>query len=435
MENNNLSRRNFLRKSSLALAGLTIVPRSVLGGTYGKAPSDQINLATIGCGAQGRGALSDFVKRSCNVIAACDVDSRKLQAFEEKVAKIETDTKGAVRKGFKKYKDYHDLLKNKDIDGVIIATPDHWHTLMSIDAMKAGKDVYVEKPMTHGIEEGRQIQQAVEKYNRVLQVGNMQRSWKDFRRACELVRNGYIGDIKHVHVAVGGPYKPYDLPAQPILKELDWDMWVGPSPMVAYNQVLAPPLEVKGFPDWRWYKEFAGGMVCDWGAHMFDIAQWALDMDNSAPTEYYPADGKEFKHMTMKYANGITMTHEPEGIRKRDKNSVRFIGTDGVIDISRGFLDVIPNKLATVELKDSDVRLYKSNDHYEDFLNSMRTRKQPLSTAEIGHRTSTLCHIVNFTYEFNRPLKWDPVAEKFIGDEEANKRIHLEYRDGYKLKP
>lgn len=430
--NNNLSRRSFLRKSTLALAGITIVPRHVLGGKNFIAANDQISLGIIGCGAQGKGLANEFAKRT-NLIAACDVDSRKVKAMEERVLKTTKEKRGIDYKGFKTYHDYKDLLSRKDIDGVIIATPDHWHALITIDACKAGKDIYVEKPLTHGIEEGRMMQQAVEKYNRVLQVGNMQRSWRNFRYACELVRNKYIGDIKEVHVAVGGPYRPYDLPAQPLLKELDWDRWIGPSPMVHYNQELAPPLEVGGFPNWRWYKEFAGGMVCDWGAHMFDIAQWALNMDDSAPIEYYPADGKEFKHVTMKYANGITMTHEPAGIRKKDGNSVRFVGTDGVIDISRSFLDTIPANLANIELKDTDTRLYKSEDHYSDFLQAMESRKQPISTVEIGHRTASLCHIVNFVYEFNRPIRWDPKLEQFIGDDELNKRIHLNYRKGYKL--
>lgn len=268
-----MKRRNFIRSGALALAGLTILPRHILGGTNFVAPSDQINLGIIGCGAQGRWTLAPEFARRTNLIAASDCESRQLQAMQEIVDRETEKAKGKAYKGFKQYADYHELLNRNDIDGVIIATPDHWHAVQTIEACRAGKDVYVEKPMSHSIEEGRAMANAVEKYNRVLQVGNMQRSWRNFRHACELVRNGYIGEIKEVKVSIGPPPVKYDLPAQPVPKTLDWEMWIGPAPMNVYNEELAPPMERNTFPNWRNYREYGGGMICDWGAHMFDIVQ------------------------------------------------------------------------------------------------------------------------------------------------------------------
>ncbi|GHV09187.1 oxidoreductase [Bacteroidia bacterium] len=324
-------------------------------------------------------------------------------------------------------------MARKDIDGVIIATPDHWHALQTIDACRAGKDVYVEKPMSHSIQEGRLMADAVKKYNRVLQVGNMQRSWSSFRHACELVRNGHIGDIRHVQVTVGPPPVKYNLPEQPLPKTLDWENWIGPAPMNVFNDELIF-MNRGGFPNWRNYKEYGGGMVCDWGAHMFDIAQWALGMDDSGPIEFLPVDKERNTPLTMRYANGTIMTHElAQPIRKSEGNSVRFIGTDGVIDISRGFLDTIPCKLQDIEIGDDKIKLYKSDSHSADFINAIKTRKQPISTVEIGHRTASLCHIVNLCYEFNRPLRWNPEKEEFFVDDEANRRRSNPVRAPFKI--
>ena len=427
-----MKRRNFIRSGALAIAGFTILPRHILGGTNFVAPSDQINLGIIGCGAQGRWTLAPEFARRANLIAASDCESRQLNAMQAIVEKETEKAKGQAYKGFKLYADYHELLNRSDIDGVIIATPDHWHAVQTIEACRAGKDVYVEKPMSHSIEEGRAMADAVAKYNRVLQVGNMQRSWRNFRHACELVRNGYIGEIKEVKVSIGPPPVKYDLPAQPVPKTLNWDMWIGPAPMNVYNEELAPPMERNTFPNWRNYREYGGGMICDWGAHMFDIAQWALGMDDSGPIEFTPPEEGELRSLSMRYANGTIMTHEP--FRKADGNAVRFIGSDGVIDISRSFLDTIPAKLQDEVIGDDKIKLYKSDDHYNDFLTAMKTRKQPLSTVEIGHRTASLCHIVNLCYEFDRKLVWNPEKEEFFFDDEANKRRGNPIREPYSLK-
>jgi predicted dehydrogenase len=415
-----MNRRNFLKKGTMSLAAFTILPRHVLGGANYLAPSDQVNLGLIGCGAQGRWVLGPQFARRANLIAAADCDSVRLHDLTQIVDTATEKEKGAAYKGFRMYGDYREILARTDIDGVIIATPDHWHAVQTIEACRAGKDVFCEKPMSHSIVEGQAMVQAVEKYNRVLQVGNMQRSWRNFRHAVELVRNGYIGRIREVKVSVGPPPKPYDLPAQPTPKHVNWENWIGPGPMNPFNEELLPPIERRVYPNWRNYKEYGGGMITDWGTHMFDIAQWALDMDESGPVEFIPADGREFKVMTMKYANGIIMTHER--IRSSDGNSVRFIGTDGVIDISRSFLDTIPAKLQDQVIGENEKQVYRSDDHYADFLNSMKTRKQPLSNVVMGHRSTSLCMIINLCYEFNRKLTWDPEKEEFVNDFVANQR-------------
>jgi predicted dehydrogenase len=426
-----MNRRHFLKNGTLAAAAFTVLPRNVLGGTNYLAPSDEIALGIIGCGAQGRWTLAPEFARRANVVAAADCDSIRLQAMQEVVDRETAKAKGQAYKGFKQYADYRELLDRKDIDGVIIATPDHWHAVMTLEACRAGKDVYVEKPMAHSITEGRAMADAVAKYNRVLQVGNMQRSWRNFRHACELVRNGHIGKIKEIKVAVGSPPVPYNLPAQPVPKHVNWERWIGPGPMNPYNEELLPPIERRIFPNWRNYKEYGGGMITDWGAHMFDIAQWGMGMDDSGPVEFIPADGKDHKVLTMYYADGTKMTHEQ--FRKDDGNAVRFIGDNGVIDISRGFLDTIPSKLQNLEIGENETRLYRSDDHYADFLNSMKTRKQPLSTVEVGHRTASLCMIVNLCYEFKRKLAWNPQKEEFLHDDEANKRRSNPIRAPYSL--
>ena len=422
-QKNGMSRRHFLGTGLAATAAFTIIPRHVLGGKGFIAANDQIALGFIGTGKQARDLQNEFVKRA-KVIAGCDVDSRKLERFktlgEERYQRL-----GSPKHEIKLYKDFRELLQNKEIDAVVIATPDHWHAIQTIEAAKAGKDVYCEKPYSHSIEEGRLMVQAIDKYKRVNQTGNMQRSWKNFREACQYVRNGYIGDIIEAKVCCGPPPKKYDLAAEPKPDYLDWEMWVGPAVFNPFNAELSPPLEKDIYPNWRDYKEYGNGMTADWGAHMFDIAQWGLGMDDSGPIAIYPPD-KDHKHLTHYYENGVKMTHEDFG----RGYAVRFIGSKGVIDISRGFFETLPGNLPAQGFKDSDIKLYESNDHYQDWLDAIRSRKQPISTAEIGHRTASVCFLTNIAYELNRPLKWNPVKEEFVNDAEANK-----LRSGFVRKP
>ena len=420
---NGISRRKFLGTGLAAAAAFTIVPRHVLGGSGYIAPNDQITLGFIGTGKQARDLQNQFVRRA-KIIAACDVDSRKLERFKT-LGEARYQVLGLSTPVIRTYRDFRELLQNRDIDAVVISTPDHWHAIQTIESAKAGKDVYCEKPFSHSIEQGRLMVQAINKYQRVNQTGNQQRSTRIFREACQYIRNGYIGDIIEVKVSCGPPPKKYDLGAEQKPDYLDWEMWVGPAVFNPFNAELSPPLERDIYPNWRDYKEYGNGMTADWGAHMYDIAQWALGMDDSGPTAIYPPD-KDHKHLTFYYENGIKMTHEDFG----RGYAVRFIGSRGVIDVSRGFFESLPGNLSTRGFRESDVKLYESNDHYQDWLDCIRTRKQPISTAEIGHRTATVCFLTNIAYELNRPLKWDPVKEEFVNDAEANR-----LRSGYVRAP
>ncbi|MDR1170158.1 MAG: Gfo/Idh/MocA family oxidoreductase [Prevotellaceae bacterium] len=411
---NNVSRRQFIGAGLASAVAFTVIPRHVLGGSGFIAPSDQVTLGYIGAGVQARHLLKSFANRA-KVIAGCDVDSRKLELFKDTTEKL-YEKAGSSAKGFKTYRDFRELLANKSIDAVVIATPDHWHAINVVEAAKAGKDIYCEKPYSHSIEEGRLMVKAVEKYKRINQTGNMQRSWKNFRNACRLVRNGHIGDILEVKVCCGPPPIPYDLPAEPVPEYLDWEMWVGPAVFNPYHSELSPPVEKTHYPNWRNYKEYGNGMTADWGAHMFDIAQWGLGKDDSGPIAVYPPD-KDHKYLTFEYDNGVKMTHEEFG---RDY-AVRFIGTKGIIDISRGFFETLPGKLASHEFSDNEIKLYESDDHYQNWIDCIKSRKPTVSTAEIGHRTASVCHLTNICYELQRPLFWNPAKEEFVNDTEANK--------------
>jgi predicted dehydrogenase len=256
---------------------------------------------------------------------------------------------------------------------------------------------------------------AVRKNNRVFQTGSMQRSWPEFRQAVEFIRNGLIGEIKSIKVNVGPPPIAYNLPEQPVPDGLDWKKWLGPNEFKPFNAELAPPITKDVYPNWRNYKEFGGGMVTDWGAHMFDIAQWALDMDESGPTEVFGPDA-DHPFLTYKYKNNVIMTHE----KWEWSNAVLFTGTEGEIRIARGRLETIPTSVKSMTIGDTQKHVYKSENHYKDFLNAVRTRTKPICDVETGHRTATVCNIGNIAYQLKRPLKWDPQKEEFKKDAGAN---------------
>lgn len=413
-------RRYFIKQSAAALAGFIIVPRSVLGGSRPDgsrhiAPSDVISLGFIGCGKQGRILSNYFLgTNEIRIVAISEVYKDKSELME-KTIKSNLEKNKQTSNDIGVYNDYRELLSRKDIDAVIIATPDHWHGAMAVKAAEAGKDIYCEKPLTLTVREGRAMVNATRKYNRVCQTGSMQRSWKEFRQAVEIVHNGFIGEIKSIKVNVGPPPVAYDLPEEPIPDGLDWSKWLGPNEFKPFNAELAPPITKDVYPNWRKYKEFGGGGMTDWGAHMFDIAQWALDMDESGPVEIFGPDA-DHPVLTYKYKNGIIMTHE-----KWDwSNAVIFTGTEGEIRIGRGKLETTPASVKDITIGDTHKHVYKSENHYKDFLSSIRTRNKPVCDVETGHRTATVCNIGNIAYQLKRPLKWDPKKEKFEKDAEAN---------------
>lgn len=403
-----MNRRDFISKTALGAAAVTILPRHVLGGPGFLAPSDRLNLGFIGVGKQMYGLLNQFMKiPEAMVIAAADVDSSKLNNFIGQANKLNASKAAHQVQGFGQYRD---LLAIKDIDAVIIASPDHWHAMHVVDAAKAGKDIYCEKPLALTIDEGRAMVNAVRKYKRVLQTGSMQRSQYNFRQAADLIRNGYIGDIKEVNVSVGEPVKECDLPSLPAPAHLDWDSWIGPSLYRGYNPILSPALDAPEWSLWRLYHGFGGGYVTDWGAHMFDIVQWALGMDQSGPVSFTPPDipmAKEGLYFT--YKNGIKVHHKSWG----SFNAIQFLGTEGKIEVSREFLRSDKADLPKFQIAEKDRKVYYSENHYQDFVDAIKKRSKPICDVEIGHRTATVCNAVNIAYQIQKPIKWDPNKEVF----------------------
>ena len=415
-----VTRRGFLGKTALALGAVTIVPRQVLGRGF-VAPSDKINLGFIGLGRQSNGLAARFIKStSAQIISGSDVWTTKMDWFQNHVQSVYAAERSKdTYKGITVYRDYEELLGESELDAVVIATPDHWHATMAIGALNSGKDVYLEKPLTHRISEGMALVDTVGETGKILQTGSMQRSQKNFRRACELVRNGYIGEITKVLVNVGDPARAYDLNEEELPKEVDWNKWCGPAPLLAYNHRLAPATnDVDFWPDWRKFRETGGGILCDWGAHMFDIAQWALGMDRSGPVRYLPPkDPAAVRGLRMFYENGIEMVHEDFGRGW----GVRFIGSEGTLDVSRSYLETDPENVLSAKLGDADTRLYNSNgNHYQDWLDAVKNRTNPICDVETGHRSASICNIANIAYQLGQDLDWDPVEEHFMGNTQAN---------------
>jgi predicted dehydrogenase len=448
-----LSRRQFLATASAAAFSAPLILGTGCQ-TAGPrlAANERITLGFIGMGKQNRGLMGGFLKfPDTQVLAVCDVDTTRREAAKKAVEDYYAkQTPAGSYKGCSAYNDFRQVLARKDIDAVVIATPDHWHALISIAAANAGKDIYCEKPLCQSIHEARAMVNAVRANKRVFQTGSMQRSSREFRVACELVRNGVLGKISNVQVGVGGPGKPCDLPAEPAEPGLDWNLWLGPAPMRPYNSILSPRGVHDHFPRWREYREYGGGMVTDWGAHHFDIAQWGLGMDASGPVEITPpADWQTAqKGARIRYANGVEVEHISE-------NGVTFHGSAGELYVNRGkfalklggtqkakFIDNKADKPALSQQLDAvekefltlpRVTLYRSTDHKADFLSCMRSRKRPLADVEVGARTVSVCHLVNFAYYHGQKLKWDPAREQFANGTGNAKWLDCEYRGPWKL--
>jgi len=420
-----MKRRDFIGKSAVAAGAFTVVPSHVLGKEGKLAPGDRINLGYIGVGKQSMGLLRSIGKcPETMVLAACDVDTLKLARFKAAAETLNAGKLGGGTQLVDCYENYRELLERKDIDAVVIVAPDHWHAMIAVDAAKAGKDIYCEKPMALTVAEGRAMVNATRKYDRVFQTGNMQRSWRNFRHACEMVSNGYIGEVREVNVNVGAPVMACELPAVEVPDYLNWDLWVGPSQFRNYHPELAPPIESNSWANWRSYRGFGGGMITDWGAHMFDIGQWAMGMDQSGPVEFIPPKIRANRGMKMIYENGVVMNHVDWG----EGNAVQFLGSEGKIEVSRSFYRSDIEGLTEFELKDSDTALYKSDDHYQDWVDAIKKRTRPVSDVETGHRTASLCNIVNIAYSLERTLKWKPAHERFIDDDDANSMLTRPFR-------
>jgi predicted dehydrogenase len=425
------SRRSFL-KSAAIISAFTIVPRRVLGGVGYTAPSDQVALGFIGTGRQGFTLKNAFIKLDqVKVVGACDVYLRKQQTFTEQVNKFYADKAGQSASNFcSATADFRELIQRKDIDAVVIAVPDHWHAAISVRAAAAGKDIYCEKPLSLSIAEGMAMVNAATKYNRVFQTGSMQRSWNEFRQTALLMRNGAFGDIKSIKVSIGGVPLPYDMPKEEVPADLDWDFWLGPNEFVHYNNVLNPILgSEQPWAKWRYYQGLGGGDVTDWGAHMFDIVQWGLDMDRSGPIEIIPPNGSDIPSLTLVYANGIKVTHE----KLIKSPAIQIIGTHGKLEVERGKLITDPISLKDLKFSANEKQVYVSENHYQDFITAVKKRGKTVADVETGHRTATVGNLANIAYTLNRPLKWNPVTEKFVNDAEANKLTSRKMRKEWKV--
>jgi len=411
-----VNRRGFLRMAGAAAVGFPyVVSSSSLGGAGSTAASERITLGFIGAGKQSKHLMRSFLNsRGTQVLAACDVDKLKL-ARGKKIVDDHYKGKGRSEQ-CAAYGDYREIVGRDDIDAVVISTPDHWHGLTVIDSAKAGKDIYCEKPLCQTIKEARAMANAVRRYGRVFQVGSMQRSDWHFRLGCELVQNGYIGELKTVTVGVGGPANDDKLAAMAVPDYLDWEMWLGPALWRPYHSELSPHLSWDGFPHWRSHPSFGGGGMTDWGAHHFDIAQWGMGMDESGPVEIIPPDGKDIKVLTYKYASGVTMTRD-------SANGVLFTGTKGKVETNRGHLKTWPDELKNTKLGPNEKHLYESKNHYVDWLDAIRKRTKPICDIETGLRSVSVCHLGNIAYKLGRALKWDPEREEILGDADASKLL------------
>ncbi len=430
-----ISRRRFIRKSFAGAAALSFLP---LVKSCSAPPSDVIRLGFIGLGRQAMYLMNGFSQmEGVQIVAGADVYGVKRRRFEmllndfykEKNQNVKIDT----------YEHYHQILNRNDIDGVVISTPDHWHGIMGVESCEAGKDIYMEKPLTFTIKEGVELVKAVRNNNVILATGSQQRSDSNFQHAVNMVQNGSLGRIEKIFAHVGGPPVPYNLQEEPLPDDLNWDLWLGPNPYVHYNHELNPPISLDPLVNeqlwgaWRWYKEMGGGFTTDWGAHMFDIAQWAAGKDDSGPVRIIPAGYNDYKFLTFEYADGLIMTEEP--FNEAGSRGVKFVGEDGWIEVSRGHYEASDPSLMPVEAKERDETVdYETGiPHLVDFIESMRSRKDPIAPVEVGHRTCTTCTLGNIAYELGRPVEWDPAREYFVNDAEAEKFYHRDYRAGYKI--
>ncbi len=417
---NQISRRTLLQAAAAApMFGVpTIASASVLGRNGNIGPSDRVRVAVIGCGKMANDfhlpTLLSF--KDVQITDVCDVDENRRAHALKRVNDYYNSADRAAEAVCRSHTDYRKILDLPDVDAVCIATPEHWHAIPIIDACKAGKDVYCEKPLTLTLEESRRCIEAVRKHRRILQTGSQQRSnvFGQFREAVEFIRSGRIGTVKSVTVGVGGPSKPCDLPEEAAEPGLDWNLWLGTAPYRPYSSVLSPRGVHNHFPAWRSYSEYSGGSHADMGAHHYDIAQWALDMDRSGPIKIIPpADPTTGIGVKYIYKNGVEMTHGgPSGCF--------FAGTKGTLHIDRGVLVSDPLSLIAEPLRDDEVHLFRSPGHHRNWIDCIRSRKQPLCDVETGCRTVAIIQLGNLAYWHNRTLNWDPAKWRFVGDKEAD---------------
>ena len=430
-----LSRRRFLGGMAAAMAAPTIIPRHVLGDEKNAPANEKIVLGAIGIGKMMHDShLPHYVRMpEVKVVAVCDVDTTRREAGKKRVDDTYGNTDCAA------YVRFEELLARDDIDAVACATPDHWHAIVILETCKAGKDMYCEKPLTNNLVEAKAVMDTVKASNIIFQTGSQQRASDNFRHACELVRNGHLGEIKRVEVGVAGPPRPCNLPEEPMEPGLEWERWLGPAPMRPYSSVLSPRGVLNHYPSWRNFCEYGGGGMTDWGAHHFDIAQWGLGMDQSGPVEIIPPEKPKLgRGVRYLYDNGVEMLHG-------GRSGVTFFGNKGELFVNRGKLESKPGEIIKQKIGEEEIHLYRApggshHGHRQDWIQCVRSRKTPNCPIEIGARTVAVCHLGNIAYLHaeelaGKSLKWDPQKWEFVGNDEANQWRDYPYprRKGYEL--
>ncbi len=454
-----ISRRKFLQSSAKAAALTTfalggfpsIVPASVFG-KY--APSKRINVAAIGNGRISRVHDLPGVWKfdQANIMAVCDLDTKRAEEGKQLVNEYYSKKNGKPYDGVTVYHDYRELLRNKDIDAVIISTPDHSHAMIAVAAARAGKHIYMQKPASLTISEGRTVSDVVQKSGVIFQIGSQQRSSTQFRYAAELVRNGRIGQLKTVSVGLPGDPSGDEEPEMPIPKNLNYDMWLGSTPSVYYTEKRVHPQGDYNRPGWLRCEQFGSGMITGWGSHHIDSAHWAMDTEHTGPIEVwgkaeFPTKGLWDVHGIFRteamYANGVKMI-----VSNELPNGVKFEGTEGWIFVTRGAYqatasDPVPDAQGVKPLDASDLKIIKSEigkneihlpistDHHGNWLESIQENKQPIAPVEVAHRSCSACLVHHAVMKVKRKVYWDPAKEKFTNDDEANRLLARAQRAPY----
>ena len=400
------NRREFLKAAAVAVACPYVIPGSALGADGETAPSERVVMAGIGIGNRGREDLDAMLPRKdLQFVAVCDVKKDAIENGKTRVDKRNGNS------DCKTFGDFRDVFAMKDVDAVLIATPDHWHAYLVIAACRAGKDVYCEKPESLTIRQGRAMVEAARRYGRVV-TGGSQRVLDDYGKIAKKCWSGEMGTIKEIYVNVGGPSTVCNLGGEPVPEGVDWNMWLGPAPWAPYHKYrISGSYNVNG-TCWRSWKDYSGGLMTDWGAHKFGGAMFCADVREQGPAEVIPPDGKDHKYLTYRFANGLLLYHATG----KANTDVTPVGTPGEILPAKPF----PRYKGTGGI-------------YGDFLYCVRTRERPFRDIELGHRSVTVCHLGNIAYELKRPLKWDPIKEEFPGDEEANRLLDRAQREPWQI--
>lgn len=404
------NRRDFLQTGTATVAGLWLAPSIAARAAQRAAANDRIAVAMIGCGKMANDYHLPSLLGSplTQVVAVCDVDQTRREHAQQRVDQHYSDAKRDF-KGCAAYVHFRDVLTRDDIDAVCIATPDHWHAIPLIEACRAGKDVYCEKPLTLSLAEAQRCVEAARQFGRVVQTGSQQRSgvFGPFREAVDIIRSGRLGRIDRVSVGVGGPSRPCDLPGEELEPGLEWDLWLGPAPWREYNSVLSPRGVHTHFPNWRAYREYSGGTHTDIGAHHYDIAHWALELDQSGPIEIIPPDDPNAERgVRYRYPGDLIVEHGGPG-------GCVFHGENGWLRIDRGHLSSQPESIVTEPLPESATRLAVSPGHHQNWLDCILTRERPIADVEAGARTVATILLGNLAYWHREPIGWDPQTWRF----------------------